>query len=130
MKLVKTVISLAIIVICSSCVQETHLKKITFKVDMTEVDSIINPGVKGQFSSPSWEVMTPLTDNDNDGIYEATVELQAAHYGINFKFVNNDEYELEIQNNRLIKFEYEPQNITYSCIFNNAEGEQQDEKIN
>lgn len=104
-------------------------KKITFKVDMKEVDSIINPGVKGQFSSPSWEVMTPLTDNNNDGIYEATLELESAQYGINFKFVNSDNYELENQNSRLIKFAYEPQEITYICKYNNPEGEQKDTKI-
>ncbi|GGI57319.1 hypothetical protein GCM10011444_16280 [Winogradskyella haliclonae] len=105
----------------TSCIQETHLKTINFKVNMRGLDTISNPGVRGQFTSPAWEELVPLTDENNDSIYEAKVEFQAAQYDIKFKFVNNDEYELQNQPNRSIKFEYEPESFTYEATYNNPE---------
>ncbi|MFD1061656.1 hypothetical protein ACFQ1Q_00245 [Winogradskyella litorisediminis] len=121
MKNYKSLLVLIAILIITSCVQETHLKTITFKVDMRGLDNITNPGVRGQFTSPAWKALVPLTDENNDSIYEAKVEFQAAQYDIKFKFVNNDEYELQNQPNRSIKFEYEPENFTYEATFNTPE---------
>ncbi|RNC87192.1 MAG: hypothetical protein ED556_07160 [Winogradskyella sp.] len=119
--LFKSIYIITIATFLSSCVQETHLKTFHFKVDMSGIENINNPSVKGQFTTPSWEKAIPLTDADGDSIYEANVEIQAAQFGIHFKFVNNDEYELQDQNNRFIKFEYEPENFTYEAIYNNSE---------
>ncbi|TCK69128.1 hypothetical protein DFQ05_0643 [Winogradskyella wandonensis] len=119
MKNYKSLLVLIAILFITSCVQETHLKTITFKVDMRGLDNITNPGVRGQFTSPAWKALVPLTDENNDSIYEAKVEFQAAQYDIKFKFVNNDEYELQNQPNRSIKFEYEPENFTYEATINN-----------
>ena len=117
----KTISIITIAALLSSCVQDTHLKTFHFKVDMSGIENINNPSVKGQFTSPPWEKAIPLTDADGDSIYEAKAEVQAAQFGIQFKFVNNDEYELEGQDNRFIKFEYEPENFTYEAIYNNKE---------
>ena len=104
-----------------SCVQETHLKTFNFKVDMKGVANINNPGIRGQFTSPSWKELIPLTDTNKDSIYEAKVEFTAAQYDIKFKFENNGEYELENQPNRSIKFEYEPETFIYEATYNNPE---------
>ena len=119
MKTIKLIAIVVLTLMTSSCVQETHLKTIIFKVDMRGAENISNLGVKGQFSSPSWEKTIPLTDENNDNIYEAQVEFRAAQYDVEFKFVKNDEYELQDMPNRSIKFEYKPETFVYSATFNN-----------
>ena len=43
-------------------------------------------------------------------------------YGdVQFKFVNQDSYELEGKENRVLKFAYEPETITYQAIFDNEQ---------
>lgn len=111
--------------ICSqSCVQETHTKTVTFKVDMSTVENPQNVGIRGNFTDNSWSDTVPLTDDNNDGIYEGTFSQKTAVNGIQFKFVNNDEFELDGQDNRRIVFEYKPETIVYEAIFNNPEGKQ------
>ncbi|WP_046758747.1 hypothetical protein [Kordia jejudonensis] len=109
-------------VLCTSCVQETHLKTVTFKVDMNGVSAIENVGLKGNFTNPSWKQIIPLTDENNDGIYEATLSQKTAVSAIQFKFVNQGQYELKDAPNRTLQFEYKPQKVTYEATFNDANG--------
>jgi len=108
----------------TSCVQETYLKTLILQVDMNGIEAIENPGVRGQFTSPAWDTIVPLKDVNNDGIYETTIKVEAAQYGLSFKFVNNDTYELEDQKNRMVTLQYKPETIIYKAVFNNPEGEQ------
>ena len=117
------IIALACLVL-SSCVQETHQKNITVAVDMTGVENVSNVGIRGNFTSPPWSETIPLEDTDGDGIYSGNFTRQAANDNISFKFVNqNDQFELQGQNNRSLQFEYKPETITYSAVFDNPEAD-------
>ena len=121
----KTIFKLVITCfLLNSCVQETYLKTLILQVDMNGVENIKNPGVRGQFTSPACKTVVPLKDADNDGIYEATIKVEAAQYDLSFKFVNNDSYELEGQKNRMVTLQYKPETITYKAAFNNLKGMQ------
>ena len=110
----------------SACVQEEHTKKVTFQVDMRNYDSIQNVSVRGQFTNPPWEVNVPMQDEDNDGVYEVTLEEQTGQSSVAFKFVRNEnEFELACQPNRSIQFQYKPESILYSAVFDDPEGKQQ-----
>ncbi len=112
---------IVVAVITQSCVQETHTKTITFKVDMTTVENPKNVGVRGSFTSNPWNDTAPLTDEDNDGIYEGTFSQKTAINKVEFKFVNNNsDYELTDLKNRVIEFEYKPEIITYKAVFNDS----------
>ncbi|KAB8153569.1 hypothetical protein EZY14_010060 [Kordia sp. TARA_039_SRF] len=118
MKQLKIIVATLVLFSIASCVQETHEKSITFKVDMNAIDNAQNVGMKGNFTNPSWQKMIPLTDENNDGIYEVTIRRKTASNAIQFKFVNqNEHYELRDQPNRSLKLEYKPQTITYETIF-------------
>ncbi len=104
-----------------SCVQETHLKTVTFKVNMNGVSTTENVGIKGNFTNPSWKVLIPLTDENNDGIYEGTFSKKTATSSIQFKFVNENEYELKDQPNRTLQFEFKPQTLVYEATFDVAD---------
>jgi hypothetical protein len=63
-----------------------------------------------------------MFDNNQDGIYEITVKLFTAQNGLEFKFVHNDSlFELENQNNRMLNFQYRPEEISYFGHFNSSE---------
>lgn len=118
MKIVKTIIVVCLALISLvSCVQEEHLKTVTFKVDMNGITSISQVGVKGEFTSQPWKEIIPLTDTDNDGIYEVTLSQTTAANNAEFKFVHNEVYELKNQNNRVLYFEYKPETLTYTAVW-------------
>lgn len=118
-------IMLLIYLMITSCVQETHLKTVTFKVDMNEIENVSQVGLRGEFTNNSWTETLLLTDENKDGIYEGTFSQKTAQNNIKFKFVNqNNQFELIDENNRIIKFEYKPETINYEAIFNDSNGKQ------
>ena len=118
---IKTII-LAFIVTLTSCVQEEHEKSVTLSVDMNGIENFDSIGIRGDFLPNRWRETVPMTDDNNDGIYEITFTEKTAVYGIEFKFVkNNNEFELQDQGNRELVFEYKPETIEYYAVFNNKE---------
>lgn len=121
MKLSVKLIIILLFELVSSCVQETHLKTIHFKLDMRHTDTITKVGIRGDLKPLSWQETTFLKDDDNDSIYEGVITFKSAHNGLDFKFVNHlDEFELQGKKNRNIAFEYKPESIVYECVFNTA----------
>jgi hypothetical protein len=113
---------LIIAIITASCVQEQHLKTVQVKIDMRGVEDVKSICVKGNFTNPRWKVEVPLTDENKDGVYETSLSQKTAVSGIEFKFVKNGEiYELKGKPNRVLRFEYKPENIIYSAKFNDTE---------
>ncbi len=124
MKTLKKLLVATVLILFSSCVQDTHLKTIHFKLDMSNVENASEVGIRGSHLPLSWNETTFMKDEDNDGIYEVSITLQSASYNIEFKFVNrNKEFELKDKKNRSIRFEYKPETILYEAVFNlpNAE---------
>lgn len=72
MKYLQRILLTGFLILTLSCVQETHTKTITFKVDMNAIENPKDVGIKGDFTSNPWNETAPLTDDNNDGIYEAT----------------------------------------------------------
>jgi hypothetical protein len=108
------------VLLFTSCVQEEHEKTITFLVDMNGIDNVGSVGIRGDFTDQQWRETVPLTDEDGDGIYTATLTQKTAIYGIEFKFVNQGfDYELKGEPNRELVFEYKPETIEYIATFNN-----------
>jgi len=121
MKIDIKIIVIAVITLFSSCVQKEHLKTVTFSVDMNGIENVESVGIKGDFTDRPWRQTIPLTDEDGDGIYEITFNRETAAYGIEFKFVKNDnQVELEGQGNRELVFEYKPETISYQTKFNDT----------
>ena len=116
----KYIYTLFFALLLACCVQEEYEKTVTVYLDMNGVENVGNVGIRGNFTSPRWNQLIPLTDEDGDGIYTITLTQKTAVYGIEFKFVNQgSEYELKGQPNRELVFEYKPETIEYIAIFNN-----------
>lgn len=118
MKTLKYLILFAL-VLSTSCVQKTPPKEITVRVNMTDVENPKNVGLRGQHPL-SWEETTFLQDEDGDNIYEGEFKIYTASNAIEFKFVNNDEFELKDKSNRILTFEYKPETILYEAYFNDT----------
>lgn len=93
--------------------------EVTFKVDMGDETSIKNIGIRGSLSPLSWDKSLTLTDTDNDGIYEATINFKTSKRNVKFKFVNDDKEELQGSDNRVVWFKNEP--IISNFTFNEFE---------
>ena len=97
---------IAISISFASCVQKEHLKTVTFSVDMNGIENVESVGIKGDFTDQPWRQTVPLSDENGDGIYEITFNRETAAYGIEFKFVKNEnQVELKGLDNRELVFE-------------------------
>lgn len=122
MKLNQIFISFLLACIAASCVQKTHLKTVNIKVIVAADENAESIGIRGEFTNPPWKETVALNDEDEDGVYEGSFSMSTGQYGVEFKFVKDgDVYELENHKNRLIKFEYKPETISYSCTFDKEE---------
>ena len=130
MKTLKIITALLCLATMISCVQEEHLKKVTFQVDMNAIDTVGIVQINGDFVSPPWSEPVTMTDNDNDGVYEFTVEQETAKSTVSFKFIHNNTYELKDQNNRKLQLVYEPEEVTYYAVFDQADGKQENTPLN
>ncbi len=78
---------------CSAdCVADPDAADITFSVNMNDVETISPDGVFliGGFTDPVWQGgATQMTDDNNDGIYVATLNVDGPA-NIQYKFVNGD----------------------------------------
>ncbi|SNR17413.1 hypothetical protein [Tenacibaculum jejuense] len=118
----RTLFIISILFGLTSCVQKQHIKEVTIKVDTKGIQDVKTIGVKGNFTSPRWKVEIPLTDDDNDGVFEAKLTQETAVSSIEFKLVkNNSIYELKGKPNRVLKFEYKPETIVYKVKYNDPE---------
>ena len=101
-----------------SCVQETHVKKVSFEVNMKDAQNFETVGVRGDIKPLSWQETTPLLDDNNDSIYTTTLEFDTASNQLNFKFVINGQvFELDGSDNRVLPFEYKVEELIYSTSF-------------
>lgn len=66
---------------CNNCQAPTY--NVTFQVDMTQQTGFTTPTVNGSFNGWSGTA-NPLTDANNDGIWEVTLPLQAGNYEYKF----------------------------------------------
>ena len=121
----KLVTFIFLIIIQFSCVQKEHQKEVTFIVDVSQVENVESVGLRGQFTSPPWQVTIPLSKGEKNGSYRVSLIETTAQNQVEFKFVvNEDEFELKDQPNRIITFSYQPEEIVYEATFNNKEGKQ------
>nr|WP_321234114.1 hypothetical protein [uncultured Psychroserpens sp.] len=121
----RSLILIVLGIIYFSCVQERHLKTITFKLDMRDVENLGNVGIRGDFTSNPWNETVLLSDHNNDSIFEGTFSEKTAANQIQFKFVNQHMvYELQDSDNRIITFKYQPETLVYEAIFNDSNGKQ------
>lgn len=124
MKSLKYLILFFVCFTLTSCVQETHPKKVSFKVKAENPDSTESIGIRGNLKPLSWNNTLLLEGPDADGFFTSTINFDTANNQLSFKFVRNDSiFELDGLQNRSLHFEYKPEKLEYSAVFNSPNKE-------
>ena len=74
--------------------------RVTFQVDMSQVENVSLVGLRGNIEPLSWEKDFPLTDENGDGIYETTITFNTKERLVQYKYLHNGEWELDGADNR------------------------------
>jgi len=112
----------AIIFICiinmSSCVQKTYERKVKFILDVSQIGDIKSAGIRGSNNPLNWQNNFKMTEVHEDSIYTADITFVTGYLGAEFKFVVNDLFELQDQDNRKLRFEINKDTTFYRAKFN------------
>ncbi len=82
---------------------------LTFQVDMSNQRGFQTVGIRGNIAPLSWDKDYPLSDPDQDGIYEATIDFKTDKKYVQYKFKTDLQWELEDSDNRISWFSGAPQ---------------------
>lgn len=108
-----------LVIICTSCVQETFKRTVSFSVDMSHESDVLSVGVRGDFDPLVWDEDFLLTDKDNDSIYTGTITFDTPFDFVSIKFVkNNSVFELNGKDNRKVYFDKLNESTKLEVIFN------------
>lgn len=84
------------------CTQSCYTQEysVTFKVDMTKHFENEKISIRGNIAPLTWDKDFPLTDDNQDGVYEATVLFKTSKNRLRYKFAKGTELELIGSDNR------------------------------
>ena len=109
-------IILILIIFITSC--QAQERKVTFKVNVNHLDNVENVSIIGDIN-PIASNAKPLTDLDNDGVYETTITFKTSKRYVNFKFLVNNDEELKGSDKRRLWFKDEL--VSKSYVYNEYE---------
>lgn len=104
MKTKLAITALLIVVFLTSCVQKTFKKTIVFTIDVSEIKNIKKVGIRGNDKPLSWDYDTEMKVIKKDSIYEITTTFETGYKFTEVKFVVNDNFEFQNEDNRRIVF--------------------------
>lgn len=95
------------LIACQTTKSQSH--QITFKVAINETDVKKSIAIKGSIAPLAWDKLHPLTDMDNDGIYETTIRFDTNKKNVKYKFLIDGEEEFIGNDNRVLWYKSESQ---------------------
>lgn len=95
---------LAVFILITSCVQKTYKKTVVFTVDVSALKNVKKVGIRGNDKPLSWEYDTEMKAIKKDSLYQITITGETGYTFTEVKFVVNDTFELQNQDNRKILF--------------------------
>jgi PBP1b-binding outer membrane lipoprotein LpoB len=115
----KTIIALLLIAIgLSSCVQKTYERKVKFILDVSKIENIKTVGIRGSNNPLSWQKDIEMKPIFKDSIYAVDVTFVTGYLGAEVKFVVNDEFEFQDQENRRIPFDLMKDTTIFRAVYN------------
>lgn len=91
-------------ILVTSCVQKTHKKTVVFRLNTTAINAIKKVGIRGNDKPLSWDYDTELKEIKKDSIYEITTTFETGYQFTEVKFVVNDNFEFQNEDNRRVLF--------------------------
>jgi len=106
---------LIVSLIFNSCQAQEY--QITFKLDATQIEVKEAIGLRGNVKPLSWNKDYPLTYNDTEGVFEATLKFKTSKRNLRYKFTHDEEIELEGADHRIVWFKAN-ETVVAKHIFN------------
>ncbi len=109
----------ALVLVTSSCVQQTHKRTITFMLDVSGIQNIKSVGLRGWDIPLSWDTDYPMQEMVKDSLYKVTITGETGRICTEFKFTVNGILELDGRDNRKVYFDTKNDTIKVSYVFDN-----------
>jgi hypothetical protein len=104
MKNLKTIIAIIFSLLVTSCVQKTYKKTVVFTLDTSEIKNVKKVGIRGNDKPLSWDYDTEMKEIKKDTLYQVTITGKTGYKFTEVKFVVNDTFELQNEDNRRVIF--------------------------
>lgn len=101
----------------TSCVQKTYTKTVVFKLRVENKTDSLQIGIRGDDSPLNWDTDQTMNYIEQDSIYQTVVTFKTGYKFTNVKFVANDVFELQNEDNRKVYFSDKDTTI-YKALFN------------
>lgn len=103
----KTKLGITILIISiflTSCVQKTYVRIVVFTLNATEIKDIKKVGIRGNDKPLSWDYDTEMKFFPSENLYKITTIFKTGYKFTEVKFVINDKFEFENEDNRKVNF--------------------------
>ena len=104
MKNIVTIIAIVFSLLMTSCVQKTYKKTVVFTLDTSEIKNIKKVGIRGNDKPLSWDYDTEMKAIKKDSLFQITITGETGYKFTEVKFVVNDTFELQNEDNRRVHF--------------------------
>ena len=117
MKNIVTIIVILLSLLLTSCVQKSYKRTVVFTLDASEFKNIKKVGIRGKDKPLSWDYDTEMKFSPNDSLYRVTTTFETGYRFTEVKFVVNDTFEFQNEDNRRVIFS-EKDTTFYKAKFN------------
>lgn len=104
MKNTVTIIAIVFSLLVTSCVQKIYKKTVVFTLDTSEIKNVKKVGIRGNDKPLSWDYDTKMKEIEKDSLFQITITGETGYKFTEVKFVVNDTFELQNEDNRRILF--------------------------
>ncbi len=116
MKVGIKIMAFVLVLLLSSCVQQTKKQTVTLLLDVKGQKNISKVGVRGNNKPLSWDTDLVMKLR-KDGLYAVTFTSETGYTFTEVKFTIDDTFEFQEQSNRRIDF-HPSGKTTYKATFN------------
>lgn len=117
MKKILVIIAIIFSLMATSCVQKTYKKTVVFTLDVSEIKNVKKVGIRGNNKPLSWDYDTKMKEIKKDSLYQITITGETGYKFTEVKFVVNDTFEFQNEENRRVLFS-EKDTTFYNAKFN------------
>lgn len=117
MKKIVVIIVTVFSLLTTSCVQKTCKKTVVFTLDVSEIKNVKKVGIRGNDKPLSWDYDTEMKEIKKDTLYQVTITGETGYKFTEVKFVVNDTFELQNEDNRRVIF-FEKDTTFFKAKFN------------
>ena len=104
MKTILVISALLLSLLFTSCVQKSYKKTVVFTLDVSEIKNIKKVGIRGKDKPLSWDYDTEMKFSPKENLYKVTTTFETGYKFTEVKFVVNDTFEFQNQDNRRVDF--------------------------